>query len=687
MSGGWSDSFVVDGNDIVYITLKYRLIMASNYESDECGQALVAIDDNPVGRGAEDFLEEFCGDGNGGSDHDSGWQEVALELALPNGSHTLTVGGWNNKKTYNDELTDVFFDDIEITQQGQAPTQETSCTDSVDNDLDGLTDCEDNDCSGVQVCNEQPAPFPNQPPTLNLEANPSSGKSPLLTTFESNAFDPDGNIVEYIWDYDGNGTVDEITTSNPVEFIYITPGTYNATVEVVDNDGMSSSDSVIINVSPPPTPDATPTPTPSPAPEQDTGISDAPLKPTNKRIIIVAQDGSGDYTTIQAAVNASLPGDTIQVKNGTYGGTLIAASNTGTQALPITIINFSGHTPVIEGGKYTTQGGLPGFRVKANAEWYIIDGFEIRNSRSGFRMEGAHHTIRNNYIHDVEQQGIFGISIFDKANSDANNLLIEDNVIERSGSGFGDCSGYKNTPRFDDPGWVSSPAHCHAIYLSATESDLASTIRRNIFRESAGGGTIWLKGTKSAAQPTFGVNGVLIENNIFVDCVQDIALRVAKDNVIRNNTFITRTWPQTTNVSKPSFVDFLSGVKDNVIKNNIFWTNVATKRGFEDKTSTNSGNTLDYNTWNVISNTWKWQGVGRSDFIAQFKTVTGYETNGQCCTVNPLFVDIVNDDYHLSASSPAVDTGSNGECALVDWDGDLRPNNFTCDIGVDEFVP
>ncbi len=51
---------------------------------------------------------------------------------------------------------------------------------------------------------------------------------------------------------------------------------------------------------------------------EEAKATDAPVQPASKRTIIVAQDGSGEYTSIQTALNNSQPGDTIQVKNGTY---------------------------------------------------------------------------------------------------------------------------------------------------------------------------------------------------------------------------------------------------------------------------------------------------------------------------------------------------------------------------------
>ena len=47
---------------------------------------------------------------------------------------------------------------------------------------------------------------------------------------------------------------------------------------------------------PEPTPEPTPAPTPAPGPAEvtgDTGVSDAPLSPVNKRLLVVSKDGSG----------------------------------------------------------------------------------------------------------------------------------------------------------------------------------------------------------------------------------------------------------------------------------------------------------------------------------------------------------------------------------------------------------
>ena len=75
---------------------------------------------------------------------------------------------------------------------------------------------------------------------------PITGVAPLAVNFSSaGSYDPDGSIASYDWDF-GDGTVS--TSANPVKS-YATPGTYTASLVVVDNSGLSSvADTVTIVV-------------------------------------------------------------------------------------------------------------------------------------------------------------------------------------------------------------------------------------------------------------------------------------------------------------------------------------------------------------------------------------------------------------------------------------------------------
>ena len=220
-----------------------------------------------------------------------------------------------------------------------------------------------------------PTPVPNQPPTLNLEANPTSGTTPLTVTFNSNASDPDGSIVEYRWDFDGNGTVDKITTSNPVSFTYANAGTYNATVKVIDNGSSSASDSVTVNVSPPAGGSSVQPPTFYISPSGSDSNS--------------GTSTSSPWKTFAYAIPRLQPGDMLVLMNGTYKGTnsgypdINCNTNAvnGTATKPITIKAQNERQAFLQGD----GSGRP-FIMRACSYWNI-EGLRAQNG--DFPNEGS----------------------------------------------------------------------------------------------------------------------------------------------------------------------------------------------------------------------------------------------------------------------------------------------------------
>ena len=115
MSGGWKYTFSLDKASPIHISLHYKLTQASNYEFDELSQMLISIDGILKGISPNDYVVQVNGNGNGGSNITTGWQFVNLDLGqLKAGTHTLHIGGYNNKKTYFDEQTQVLIDNVKI---------------------------------------------------------------------------------------------------------------------------------------------------------------------------------------------------------------------------------------------------------------------------------------------------------------------------------------------------------------------------------------------------------------------------------------------------------------------------------------------------------------------------------------------------------------------------------------------
>lgn len=83
------------------------------------------------------------------------------------------------------------------------------------------------------------------PPTAAVTASTTTGTAPLTVAFSAvNSTDADGTIVGYAWNF-GNGTTASGVTANCT---YSSAGTYVATVSVTDNDGLTNSAGVTIQV-------------------------------------------------------------------------------------------------------------------------------------------------------------------------------------------------------------------------------------------------------------------------------------------------------------------------------------------------------------------------------------------------------------------------------------------------------
>jgi parallel beta-helix repeat protein len=395
-------------------------------------------------------------------------------------------------------------------------------------------------------------------------------------------------------------------------------------------------------------------------------LSDTLLEPTKTRILVVAKDGSGNYSSIQAALNNSKPGDTIQVKDGVYKER-VDFYISGTRDLPITLMNYPGHSPVIDagGGSYPVEccpsSGTQ--RVEFNAEWIILEGFEIRYGWDGVKVYEPHNTIRNNWIHHNRYQGILVVSTSD--------VFIEGNTIEYNGTDPGAC--------YDSSWGGESPKHCHGVYISdfhcAGMSNI--TIRGNVLSNNPGRGIQWNgEGCSSKMRNT------LVENNIIENNSWGIVLWYnVEDSVIRNNTFVLEKYPVTSDTSH-TFIGILRST-DNAFRNNIFYSTRSDVAPLQTFDMNSDQNTIDYNLWKVNTNSWVWRGSWRGDFGSNYKSITGWDSNS-LFNADPGFYNVSNGIYHLTASSLARDSGQKSECAPTDYDKEIRSDSF-CDIGMDEY--
>lgn len=96
-----------------------------------------------------------------------------------------------------------------------------------------------------------PITVTGKPPTATAGVLPSNGAVPLNVAFSGSGTDPDGTIIRFEWDFEGDGIFDftSATTGN-TSHMYKAQGTFNALLRVTDNDGMTATAPVTIRVGP-----------------------------------------------------------------------------------------------------------------------------------------------------------------------------------------------------------------------------------------------------------------------------------------------------------------------------------------------------------------------------------------------------------------------------------------------------
>ncbi len=93
----------------------------------------------------------------------------------------------------------------------------------------------------------------NLPPLAHIEANPAGGDAPIIVTFISDGSeDPDGEIVKYEWDFDGDGIFDLDTELMPYGlYEFEVAGVYESAVRVTDDGGLTDIATIEITINEP----------------------------------------------------------------------------------------------------------------------------------------------------------------------------------------------------------------------------------------------------------------------------------------------------------------------------------------------------------------------------------------------------------------------------------------------------
>jgi|GEM_PF-1579954 len=90
----------------------------------------------------------------------------------------------------------------------------------------------------------------NQPPLADFTFEPTAPTAGQQVRFNANkTFDADGNVDTYQWDWDGDGTVDDVTTDPVINHTFDEAGNYYVDLQVADEEGAISNITRFIDVS------------------------------------------------------------------------------------------------------------------------------------------------------------------------------------------------------------------------------------------------------------------------------------------------------------------------------------------------------------------------------------------------------------------------------------------------------
>jgi len=365
-----------------------------------------------------------------------------------------------------------------------------------------------------------------------------------------------------------------------------------------------------------------------------------------------------DQPTIQAGINAAANGDTVLVSPGTY------KENVNFSGKAITVQSASGAAVTLIDGQQL--GVVVTFNTNEKPS-SVLSGFTIQNGNGyvsgyqggGISITNASPTIIRNVIILNTNCGD-GAAIW----SSGGDPLIQENVIGSNPTGFCGPSA--------------------AIYVSGGVS--GTRVTGNVIADNSGPGISFF-GSAGIAVAT---SNAIIANGGGISFQTSITGASGQfvQNMITSNQGIGFYWsnPPLTLVNNtiannsPGYSSGGSELQGYTVNNQVILdNNLVIDTGLSPAFSC-----IFYDTTNppVLNN----NDVFSPGTEAYSNCVDSTGTNGNV-SVDPLFADLLSNNFHLLSGSPVVDVGDNSAPTLptTDIDGDPRIINNIVDIGADEY--
>lgn len=375
------------------------------------------------------------------------------------------------------------------------------------------------------------------------------------------------------------------------------------------------------------------------------------------------------FATLQFAADLVAEGDSVLVLNGEYAGFDLRTS--GSQTSPVVFAAMYDNAVINQRNPVTTDG----INIE-NAEWIIIDGFKLTGlPRNGIRVAvSSNVTVKYCLCEYCTSRGIFtGFADWVTIEYNECCFTVEEHGIYTSNSG-------------DNP--VIRFNHCHhnngcGIHMNG---DLSSggdgtisnaVVEANIIHDNgqSGGSGINCDGV---------VDSVIFNNLLFNNHASGISLyRIdgatgSHDVDVYNNTIVQPDdgrWG----------ININTGSTDATLRNNIILNAHSWRGSIKIDASSLPGFTSNYS---VLEDRLSIDGGSTVITLQQWQSY-GFDIHSQVCSSwGDLFVNWLQEDYHITSSSQATDTGTDEVQSIVlfDLDGVSRPQGTAWDMGSYEYT-
>lgn len=239
----------------------------------------------------------------------------------------------------------------------------------------------------------------NKPPVAAFRFTPETPQMGDQVCFNaSESHDPDGKLVRYEWDFDGDGTFDETTTEPKICRIFELAGNFTVTLRVTDTDGATADFTRTLTVS---------------------GVGAMPAAiPLARFVFSPAVPNAGDPVTFDASASQSGNGEITQYEwdwngDGTFDETVTTPtvqhtfSDSGPRAVKLRVTNSQGRTAEFS-VIVTVIGRVPlGFDINTVATTALTGEISFPNGLQYYTRDGR---VTDEELKDAATR--FGIGVY-----------------------------------------------------------------------------------------------------------------------------------------------------------------------------------------------------------------------------------------------------------------------------------